>query len=563
MIGFPGGTPDVSPRWQRRRPAPVFARNGMVAAAHPLTTAAGLGQLARGGNAVDAAVAAALTAAVVMPEMCAIGGDLFAVVHRPARAGEGGGGETVAVHGSGIAPRGATLDLMRERGERGGTRMPYQGPLSIAVPGFVDACLALLDRFGSRPFAEVAGSAIGHAADGFPLGPLGAAAIAETTDLLAQFPASAAVFLPAGRAPATGDLLRQPDLARTLTEIAAGGADVFYRGEVARRLASAVADLGGALAADDLADHATDLAPPIATTYRGYSVLATGRPSHGPILLEALNIIAAGADPAAFAARTAPGIHLQVEAIKRATADRLAYAGDPLFVDDPLSTLLSPEWAARRFATIDPDRAAAEVAPGQLRDGDTTYIAVADGAGTMVSLISSLSSGFGSGVVAGDTGVLLNNRAGRGFTLEDGHPNVYAPGKKTMHTLHCYLVAAPDGTPLLVGGTPGGDGQPQWNLQVLSALIDARLDVQAAVELPRWTSWPATDPITLPNPYDLRAEDRIDEETLAELARLGHRVVRRGPWAGGGAVQLVARDPQTGVLAGGSDPRAEGLALGF
>jgi gamma-glutamyltranspeptidase/glutathione hydrolase len=180
----------------------------------------------------------------------------------------------------------------------------------------------------------------------------------------------------------------------------------------------------------------------------------------------------------------------------------------------------------------------------------------------MVSLIISLSSGFGSGVVAGDTGVVLNNRAGRGFTLEDGHPNVYAPGKKTMHTLHCFLVADADGTPLLVGGTPGGDGQPQWNAQMLAGLLDAGLDVQAAVELPRWTVWPATDPITLPNPYELRAEDRFGAETLTDLERRGHRVVTRGPWAGGGAVQLIARDPESGVLAAGSDPRVEGMAIG-
>jgi gamma-glutamyltranspeptidase/glutathione hydrolase len=181
----------------------------------------------------------------------------------------------------------------------------------------------------------------------------------------------------------------------------------------------------------------------------------------------------------------------------------------------------------------------------------------------MVSLITSLSSSFGSGVVAGETGVTLNNRAGRGFSLEPGHPNLYAPGKKTMHTLHCYLVSGTDGTPLLVGGTPGGDGQPQWNLQVLTGLIDGGRDVQAAVEAPRWTSWPATDPSTLPHPYELRVEERAGEETLRELARRGHDVRRQGAWGAGGAAQVIARDPESGALAGGSDPRAEGLALGL
>ncbi|MDP9366036.1 MAG: gamma-glutamyltransferase family protein, partial [Chloroflexota bacterium] len=505
MIGFPTTDQQTNrPAWPRRRPAPVFARNGMVAAAHPLTVAAGLEQLAGGGNAVDAAVAAALTAAVVMPEMCGIGGDLFALVHAPAGGSEG----TVAVHGSGIAPRGASLAFMREHGEAGGTRMPYQGPLSVAVPGMVDACFRLLDRFGSRTFAEVATAAVGHARDGFPLGALGAAAIRENADLFRRFPASAAVFLPDGRSPGVGDVFRQPDLAATLGEIAAGGPDAFYRGGLARRMTRALADAGGVLTADDLADHATDLAPPLSVAYRGHVVQSTGLPSHGLILLEALKIAGQG-DVRALGVDSAAGVHLLAESFKRAVADRLAYAVDPAFGDTPVAALFSDDWAGRRFADIDPDRAADEIPAAPLADGDTTYIAVGDGSGGMVSLIVSLSSGFGSGVVAGETGVLLNNRAGRGFTLEDGHPNVYAPGKKTMHTLHCFLVPAPDGTPQLVGGTPGGDGQPQWNLQMLAGLIDAGLDVQAAAELPRWTVWPATDPITLPNPYELRVEERL------------------------------------------------------
>jgi gamma-glutamyltranspeptidase/glutathione hydrolase len=181
----------------------------------------------------------------------------------------------------------------------------------------------------------------------------------------------------------------------------------------------------------------------------------------------------------------------------------------------------------------------------------------------MVSLICSLSAGFGSGVVAGDTGVLLNNRAGDCFSLDEGHPNVYAPGKKTMHTLNCYLVADPDGTPVLVGGTPGGDSQPQWNVQVLSAMIDGEFDVQAAIETPRWVVWPGTYPADVGNPFELRVEDRLGEETIATLERRGHRVKRLGPWGAGRAHQAIARDPATGVLAAGSDPRGEGIALGF
>ena len=563
-LGFPRPATSVAPGWPRRRLAPVFGRGGMVAGAHPLITSTGLGTLARGGNAVDAAVAAALTAAVVMPEMCGLGGDLFALVHAPNRAGANGAGpgETVAILGSGIAPRNASIDLMREHGDADGTLMPNRGPLSVAVPGMVDAYFALLDRFGTRPFAELAAPAIGHAAHGFPLTLGGAAAIRESADLLRRFPAAAAVFLPDGRVPAAGTLLSQPDLARTLEAIAAGGPDVFYRGDIARRIDRFMADNGGALSVDDLADHATEVVAPLATTYRGYTVYQTGLPTQGMILLEALNI-AEQADLAAIGVDSATGVHLLAEAKKLAYADRLAHAGDPAFGATPLDRLLSKEWAVHRFAGINPGRAATEPPVAQLVDGDTTYLCAVDGDGMMVSLIQSVSSNFGSGVVVDGTGIVLNNRAGRGFSLEEGHPNVYAPGKKTMSTLNCYLVAAPDGTPVLVGGTPGGDGQPQWNLQILVGLIDAGLDVQAAIEMPRWTSWPGTDPATVANPFELRVEERFGEEVIGELAQRGHRLRRLGPWAAGGSAQAIARDPERGVLAGGSDPRVEGLALGF
>ncbi|MDB5424712.1 MAG: gamma-glutamyltransferase [Phenylobacterium sp.] len=553
MIGFPKPAAP-RPAWQRRRVGPAFARQGMIAAAHPLIAGAGLEVLRRGGNAVDAAVAAGLTAAVVMPEMCGLGGDLFAIVHAQ-------GAEPVAILGSGVAPRGASLEQMRAAGGHSG-RMPLTGPLSIGVPGMVRAYGALLARFGSRPLAELARDAIEQAEAGFPLSVFGAGAISLHARLLAGHPSTAAVFLPEGRAPRAGEILRQPDLARTLRLIAEAGPEAFYEGPLARRIAQAVQDAGGALSADDLADHQTVLEPPIATTYRGLTVFQTGLPSQGLILLEALNI-AENVAPETLAAGDGTAVHWLAEAARLAYADRIAYARDPAFGATPMATLLSKSWAQERFAGIDPARAAPEALPGPMADGDTTYFCAVDRDGTMVSLIQSVSSAFGSGIVAGDTGVLLNNRVGRGFSLEDGHPNLYTPGKKTMHTLNCWLVADAAGVPVMVGGTPGGDGQPQWNLQMLSALIDGGLDVQAAVEAPRWSLWPGTDPADRPNPYELRIETRIGEAALAELAGRGHPVKPTGGWAGSGAAQIIVRDPKTGVLAGGSDPRVEGLALGF
>jgi gamma-glutamyltranspeptidase / glutathione hydrolase len=251
------------------------------------------------------------------------------------------------------------------------------------------------------------------------------------------------------------------------------------------------------------------------------------------------------------------------EALKLSFADRLEYAGDHDFVDVPLDRLLSKEWAAERRRLIDPGRAMEEAGSVRLTPADTTYLCAADGTGLMISLIISISQLFGSAVVAGDTGVLLNNRAGHCFSLEAGHPNIYAPGKKTMHTLNCYAIADDGGNHILVGGTPGADGQPQWNLQMVSALIDSGEDVQAAVEAPRWSVFPGTYPAHMGNPYELRIEDQIGEETLGGLRERGHRVVPTGPWGQGGAAQLITRNPETGVLVGGSDPRSEGMAAGF
>jgi gamma-glutamyltranspeptidase/glutathione hydrolase len=530
----------------------------MVAAAHPLTVETALHVLRTGGNAVDAAVAAGLTASVVMPEMCGLGGDLFAVIHAPGRAGERG--ETVSVQGSGIAPRSASIDVMRRASADGGRTMPYQGPLSISVPGMVDAYFTLLDRYGTRPFAELVEPAKAHASDGFIVQPLGAKTLAGSAAVLLQDPAARTIFLPNGTPIQAGERLVQADLGRTLQTLAQEGAAAFYTGSLAERMTTYLASVGGALTMDDFADHATEMSAPLETTYRGHTVYQTGLPTQGMILLESLNIIeqAHFTDPLA-----ADTIHLQVEAKKLAYADRLGHAADPTFHDTPMERLLSKEWAKQRFDAIDPARAATQVPAGVHEGGDTTYLCVVDRGGMMVSLIQSVSSAFGSCVVGGDTGVVLNNRVGRGFSLVEGHPNIYAPGKKTMHTLNCYLIADPEGRPVLVGGTPGGDGQPQWNMQAISGLIDGGLDVQAAIELPRWTSLPGTDPMSIDAPFELRVESRIPDEVIADLEGRGHIVRRVEPWGAGGAAQIIARDPETGILIGGTDSRVEGMVLGF
>lgn len=551
MLGFESRTP--TPAWETRRSGPTWGRDSMIAAAHPLTVAAGSDIQRQGGNAVDVAVACGLAAAVVMPEMCGLGGDLFAVLHDPRT------GKSEAVMGSGISPRAATDQIMLNAGDRAGRKMPNRGPLSIGIPGMVDAFRTLLERWGTMPFAQVAEPAIDLARNGFALLPLGALHIANAAEMLQRDPAAAALFFRDGKPLKTGDKLVQTGLAETLEAISRDGTETFYRGEIAKRMLAYLADQGALLSAEDLAEHGTDVTAPLSVTYRGHTVYQTCLPSQGLILLEELNIVENGEidDPAG-----ADAIHLLVEAKKLAFADRLGHAADPAFHDVPLERLLSKEWAKHRYERIDRDKAATDVPHGQLSDGDTTYLATADGDGMMVSLIQSVSSDFGSGVVAGDTGVVMNNRVGRGFSLVEGHPNYFAPGKKTMHTLNAYLIDDPEGRPVIAGGTPGGDGQPQWNLQAISALIDGGLDVQQAVDLPRWTSWPGTDPINIDNPFELRMEERYDASTRDALAAKGHEVKIQGGWDGGGAAQLIARDPETGVLAGGSDSRVEGLALG-
>lgn len=536
------------------RRAVAMARNGMVATAHPLATAAGLEILQRGGNAMDAALAAALTTGVVLPAMCGLGADAF-FIYQEAKSGE-----VTAVNGSGIAPHAATRDYFVERGYE---KMPFFGPLSVAVPGAVHAYFTGLKLFGTMPAADLFAPAIRYAEQGFPLTHIGHRTIANSAKNLGQYPTSAAIYLPNGAPPPAGKMFKNPALGRSLRLVAEGGPDVFYRGEIAQEIARYMADNGGLITVDDLADHESAVYTPISTTYRDFTVYETGLPSQGLIVLEELNILS-NAQLSELPPSSADAIHLMAETKKLAYADRLGYCGDPRFIDVPLDEILSPAFARERFAQIDMSQAKEQVDAGKLleRAGDTTYLCVIDGEGNAVSFIHSLSAGFGSQAVAGETGFLLNNRAGRGFTLEPDHPNVIAPGKKTMHTLNCYLITQ-GGRTRWVGGTPGGDGQPQWNMQVITNLIDYGMDVQEAVEAPRWMSFPGTDPASLPNDFVLRIESRVDPEVIEELRRRGHRVEVRGDWAGGGVAQVIELDPETGVLFGGSDPRSEGIALGF
>lgn len=539
--------------FQRSR-SRVIAREGMVATGHPLATVAGLDALRKGGNAMDAAIAAAMVTGVVIPAMGGLGGDAF-YIHA-----DGKTGKVSAVNGSGIAPRGLSRDYFVSRGYQ---KMPFYGPLSPGIPGAVSTYFIAIEDHCRLSAADLFSYAIHYAEAGHPLSVTGSNTIAASRDELAKYSTSAAIFLRNGHALQPGELLLQRDLARSLRIVAEGGPDAFYRGGLTQRIVDGMRHVGGEMTVDDFADHASERYEPISTTYRGHTVYQTTLPTQGHIVLEELNIIE-NADLAAMGHNSADALHLMVEAKKRAFADRNAYSRDPRFGDVPLDTLLSKSFARSRYDSIDSRRASEVEQAGAIPeiDGDTTYLCTADAEGNMVSFIHSLSAGFGSHVVAGDTGIMLNNRAGRGFSLEDGHPNVIEPGKRTMHTLNCFALAK-DSRVYLVGGTPGGDQQPQWNMQLISNLVDYGMDVQEAVEAPRWQSFPGSDPSNLPNPYDVRIESGVGDEAIDGLRDRGHTVQVLAPYAAGGAAFLIARNHDTGVLEGGSDPRSEGLALGI
>jgi gamma-glutamyltranspeptidase/glutathione hydrolase len=532
----------------------VYGCRGMVCSNSPLAASVGIKVLQEGGNAFDAALAVAAVETVVIVPACGLGGDSFVLLH------EAQTGTITGVNSSGVAASGATSAYYRSKGYR---TMPLDGPHAISVPGEVAAWDVIHQRFCTKPFAQLLDSAIGYAENGFPVPPGIGRSFASNVGKLAQFPSTASVLLRTGTPLQEGDMLVNADLARTLQLVAAGGAEAFYRGDLARRMVQGLEAGGGLFTEADFAGHQAEVYEPIATTYRGHTVYQTRPPSQGFLLLEMLNLVE-GFDLMSLGQNSADAIHLMVEAKKIAYADRNRVAGDPHFVDWPLDELIAKTYANERRSDIFRDRVNVTLAglqPVEV-DGDTTYFCVADGVGNCVSWIHSLSNAFGSGYIAEGTGVLFNNRAGRGFSLTPGHPNEIAPGKRTMHTLNCYL-ATKDGQAVMVGGTPGGDHQPQCNLQILTNLIDFGMDPQAAVEAPRWWSFPGTDPATVDREMELRVEAEMPEDTVRGLEALGHRVVRRQPRVYDGKVQLIIRDPQRGVLMGASDPRGDGHAAGL
>lgn len=541
---------------------PVLASRGMVSSPHYLASASGLDVLRRGGSAVDAAIAVNATLCVVYPHMAGVGGDGFWLISEPETGG------VQALHAAGPAAQAATRDYYRERGCT--DRIPERGPLAaLTLPGVVDGWRVAHERHGRLPWAELFADAINYARDGMAIARSLADWLADDADILQQHPDTARVYLPEGKPQREGARLIQSDLAQTLEQIATKGARAgFYEGDVAKRICEALSAGGSPLRVEDFAQYQAMWVDPISTTYRGYEVVQFAPSTQGFAALQIMNLLE-GFDVASWGEGTADYYHHIVEAIKVAFADRDEWLTDPNFVNIPLEQLLSKEYAAQRRSLIESGRALAgeRIAPGirygtefdhRILDGDTVYFCVADANGLVVSNIQSIYHDFGSAVVAGDTGVLMQNR-GCFFSLDEQHPNRLEPGKHTFHTIIPAMLLK-DGEPVLAYGTMGGEGQPQTQTALLTRLIDFGFDVQQAIEAPRWLmgrTWGMES-------RDLWLESRISDETARELRLRGQPVRMASQWDGTlGHAQAIRIDRAGGFFEGGADPRGDGAAMGF
>jgi gamma-glutamyltranspeptidase/glutathione hydrolase len=530
-----------------------MARNGAIATSQPLATAAGLRVLQAGGNAIDAAVTAAAVLSVVEPTMNGAGGDLFAILYDA---------KTKKVHGLNASGRAGSRATPDEFTKRGLQRIPLRGELSVSVPGVVDGWSELLTKHGTITLAQALEPAIRYARDGYAVSEIIADQWKEVENVLARDPRAAAVFLPNGKAPAPGQIFHNPALASSLELIAKGGRDVFYKGAIANAIADDMQRRNGLITAKDLADHHADWVEPASITYRGYQVLELPPNTQGVAALEMLNILE-GVDLKALGHNTPAYLHMLVEAKRIAFADRDAWLGDPSTTPRAaVDRMLSKDYAAARRKEIDAGHAAAaykalaldgrttpDGGEHPIAMGDTVYLTAADAEGNVISLIQSLYESFGSGIVAGDTGIVLHNR-GSLFTLTRGHPNQVAPGKRPFHTLIPAMVLK-DGVPWVSFGVMGGDMQAQGHAQVLANLIDFGMNIQDAGEAPRFRHTAA----------GLALESAFSADARAGLTSRGHTLIdSKGVWGG---FQGIMIDPKTHVLMAGSDPRKDGMAAGW
>ena len=518
----------------------TLATHGMIATPHYLATSAGLQVLEDGGTAMDAVIAANAVLTVVYPDQTAIGGDCFFL------AWDAATGETSAYNGSGPASRNADPAFLLDQGW---TAMPAKGPFAVTIPGTIDAWFAGHERFGRLDMSRLLAPAIALARDGFPISPRLAGAIANQWELIGQWPGLQSMVMPSGEAPAAGSTIRFPALATSLETIAREGRDAFYTGSIAEQIVTTMRDLGGWIDAEDLAAYRGEWVDPISTTYRGVTIKTTAPNSQGLATLLGLRMAEQVEPVASWGA--ASHVHPLVEAARRAYRVRDAAISDPDFVDIDVEAWLADASIDDLWADYDPTMASAGTPHAA---GDTVYLCAVDADGNAVSQIQSLFGAFGSAVVAGNTGILLQNR-GAYFSLNPERANVLAPGKRTMHTLMASMIFDGD---VLRGpiGCQGGDAQALINLQLITNLVDFGLEPQAAIEAARWLFPSSGDGLLM--------EEGFPAGTVQQMAALGHAPTVIGGWSSGaGHAQMIMRDLVSGVLMGGADPRADGSAAGY
>lgn len=541
-------------------------RNYAISSRKPQATQIGERILRVGGNAFDAAVAAFATLAVTDPAMTGFGGDAFVLVYSAAEK------KVRSINGGGTAPKLATIEWFNTHA---GGRIPANdGLLAASLPGALDTCYILLDRWGTMKFADLLAPAIELADRGFPISEYFADTLTDFAGKLRKYPTSAAIYLREGEPLRAGDTLLNPDLARTLRAIVEaerhGGLraarDEFYRGDIARAMAAFCEQNGGLYRYQDFAAYTAQVEEPVSINYRGYDVYKNASATQGPTELFLLNLLQ-GYDLKALGHNTTDYIHLGVEAAKLAYADREQFLGDMDFIDILFDRLLSKEYAAERRELIDSRHASMELRPGTAtlagsadHHGDTSYVAVVDQEGNAVSFTPSLHSAFGTGVVLGDLGIILNCR-GDYYELNPRHPNSLLPGKRARSTLAPTIVMK-DGALSMVLGSPGGDDQPLRIGQTFLNVVEFGMNIQEAIEAPRWTttSFPASEfPHTM-YPGRMAVENRIPEQVREQLAARGHQVVVEGAWTLGATSAIVVEDE---LLSAGADPRGDGYALAW
>jgi len=529
----------------------VIAQNGMAATSQPLATQAAIDILQKGGNAIDAAIAANAVLGVVEPTGCGIGGDLFAIIWSSEKQ------KLYGLNASGRSPRSLKMDYFKKNGYQ---FIPATGPLPVSVPGCVDGWYEMHELFGRIPMRDILQPAINYARNGFPVTEVIAFYLESNVRALSDFPNIKETYMPKGKVPAKGEIFKNPNLANTLEKIAKGGRNEFYRGSIAKTIDAFMKANGGFLSYDDLSRHSSEWIQPVKSSYRGYDIWELPPNGQGIATIQILNILE-GFDIVRMGFGSAQYIHTFTEAKKLAFEDRAKYYADQRFSKVPVTQLISKKYAAERRKLINPSRAARIVNSGKIEAGNTIYLTVADRFGNMVSLIQSNYRGMGSGMCPTGLGFILQDR-GEMFSLDPGHANAYAPGKRPFHTIIPGFITK-NGKPWISFGVMGGDMQPQGHAQIIVNLIDFKMNLQEAGDAPRIYHTGSSEPTgqVMTEGGILYLESGIRWEEIRQLLTMGHNV----QWNLGsyGGYQAIMWDEKNKVWYGASESRKDGQASGY